>query len=514
MSTPIKFKGDSIAITTLAVIVITVIGKFLGFVREAMVASCYGASYVSDIYVLENGIVNAICTIFLCVVTTSFIPLFMRAKESGRSSNSFTCNIILALGSIGLVLSVVLLFIPDLILCFVAPGVAEKYSGAQLNLIIWCIQLSMLNVFLLLMQGLFRAIMQAYVKMLLSAGEALILNSILIAYLLFFSRNGLLGITVAMLVAQSAICVVYLIRIVSSKMVNFSSWKPSLDGFHDVKHMLKLSLPVLLMSILSQASYLVDRSVASSFAEGTMSLIGYASTIALAINSIFGESVNNVFFQKFSVLASKREYNRLNKLSRSVTVATTALLLPMIIALTLFPKEAIDLIYHKGSFSTENMMEAAHYLSLYLPGIYFFFLRDLFNRVCYACCNTKLPAISAAIGFTSTIVLNLTVPQAIGPTGIVLAVSCGAFLACAFELTIMFLYQILMFDKRWLSSWLSIVVPAFVTVCCLTFESQFICHFNSFEILLISVSTSYAVYILLSIVFNPAEFRYFLKEGK
>ena len=79
-------KKNSILLTTVVVVFITLCGKLLGFVREAFVASCYGASYISDVYVLESGIVNAVCTILLCVVTTAFIPLYMGRKSKGEAT--------------------------------------------------------------------------------------------------------------------------------------------------------------------------------------------------------------------------------------------------------------------------------------------------------------------------------------------------------------------------------------------------------------------------------------------
>lgn len=77
-------KRSTILLTSIVVVAITLCGKLLGFVREAFVASCYGASYISDVYVLESGIVNAVCTILLCVVTTAFIPLYMSKENKKR----------------------------------------------------------------------------------------------------------------------------------------------------------------------------------------------------------------------------------------------------------------------------------------------------------------------------------------------------------------------------------------------------------------------------------------------
>ena len=52
-------------------------GKALGFIRTAMVASTYGAGFVSDIYSFEDSLINAIYAIFSTFLACSFIPKYL-----------------------------------------------------------------------------------------------------------------------------------------------------------------------------------------------------------------------------------------------------------------------------------------------------------------------------------------------------------------------------------------------------------------------------------------------------
>lgn len=438
-------KRSTILLTSIVVVAITLCGKLLGFVREAFVASCYGASYISDVYVLESGIVNAVCTILLCVVTTAFIPLYM-SKENKKKATHFACNALYGFFFVGALLSFALCLVPEAILQFVAPGFLVKYSGEQLVIILLSIQISMMNVLLLLLQGLFRALMQTHDKMFIAAGQAIVFNILIIIYLIFLSKYGLLGITIAMLIAQAAIALVFFTRVVVSGMLVLE--KTTVESIKsDFKEMFSLALPVVFMSILSQASYIVDRSVASNFDEGTMALIGYASTLALAVHALFSESINNVVYPKLSSYAAKSDSSGFLELANSSIFLACLLIAPLLITMFCGAQAIIEIVYYRGNFTYENVQAATVFLMLYLPGVFFFYLRDLLNRFCYAQKNSKLPSICAVIGFILTIILNLTIPHFCGAMGIVIATSLAAIIACILEAIVIYKERLLVWSK-------------------------------------------------------------------
>ena len=48
------------------VIFLILISKGLGFIRESFIAARYGAGYISDVYVFEDGLINALYTYYIC----------------------------------------------------------------------------------------------------------------------------------------------------------------------------------------------------------------------------------------------------------------------------------------------------------------------------------------------------------------------------------------------------------------------------------------------------------------
>lgn len=491
-------EGISAAWAIAGVVLITAIGKLLGFVREALVAYCYGASYVSDIYVLENGIVNAVCTVLLCVVTTAFIPEFMQRKAEGRDPYSLARCAILIFGAISALFSLALFLAPDIVMMLIAPGTLEKYSGKQLDIILLSVRISFFNIYLLSLQGILRALMQVHGRVLLASSQALILNAILILYLLCLSEFNLLGLTVAMIVAQLAISVVFAIRAIRLRMLTWGTIRAS-DCIQDAKDLFGIALPVMMMSLLSQASYVVDRSVASGFAEGTMALIGYASTLALAVNSLLGESINNVIYPKLARHASEGDEQSFQELGKSVFALSSTVLIPLIVGMAVSSTQVIDVVYGRGSMTSDNVAEAGMYLMLYSLGIYFYYLRDLLNRLCYACLNTRIPSIAAAFGFVVTIICNIVLPLFMGPNGIVVATSIGALSSFCIEITLSQVLKVLSFDKGWIKIAVKVGASTIISIALTVTVFSLVSEWNPLACVSICVVVAFASFCMIAV---------------
>ena len=72
------------------VIILVLVSKCLGFVRESFVATIYGAGYISDVYVIEDGLINAIYTVCAGVISTTYIPKILELNK--KKKDAFTSN--------------------------------------------------------------------------------------------------------------------------------------------------------------------------------------------------------------------------------------------------------------------------------------------------------------------------------------------------------------------------------------------------------------------------------------
>ena len=72
------------------VIFLMVFSKGLGFIRESLIAAKYGAGFISDVYVFEDGIINAIYTVCAGVISTTYIPKLLSLQNEDK--DRFTSN--------------------------------------------------------------------------------------------------------------------------------------------------------------------------------------------------------------------------------------------------------------------------------------------------------------------------------------------------------------------------------------------------------------------------------------
>ena len=107
--------------TALLVMIITIVSKILGFGREIVLSYVYGASAITDAYLVSQTIPAVIFGFVSAGVATSFIPLYSRIfNEQGQlEANRYTNNLsnaLLLLSSI--MVSIVFLFTQPIVKIF------------------------------------------------------------------------------------------------------------------------------------------------------------------------------------------------------------------------------------------------------------------------------------------------------------------------------------------------------------------------------------------------------------
>ena len=82
--------------TALLIIIITIISKFVGFGREMVLAYFYGASSISDAYLISMAIPGTIFAFIASGLSTVFIPIYTKIEtEFGvKQANSYTTNLV------------------------------------------------------------------------------------------------------------------------------------------------------------------------------------------------------------------------------------------------------------------------------------------------------------------------------------------------------------------------------------------------------------------------------------
>ena len=81
--------------TTILLFFMTILSKILGFARETVLVSTYGASMVTDAYITSMNIPSVIFTVIGTALITTFIPLYhqVEREKSKEDALKFTNNV-------------------------------------------------------------------------------------------------------------------------------------------------------------------------------------------------------------------------------------------------------------------------------------------------------------------------------------------------------------------------------------------------------------------------------------
>ena len=400
---------------------LAVVSKMLAFLRESFISYRYGVGFTTDIFFFEDGLVNIINSVLVSIISSTFIPLYLEInKEEDRKR--YTNVVITVQGILCIILLAFVMFFTNGILHILVPGF---YGNYDMNYVIQLTRIFIPTLLMVFLENILIVLLQANGYYAYSNVQSLIINISLIGYLIFGYQFGIIGILITKIISH---LILILILLVSLKKKNLFKYK-FIPDFRDDKliKMFKLSLPVVIVSILSQFNYLVDRTMSSLLPSGSMSLLSYATTIAMLIYYVIGNSFNNVFYTVVSnVQKDKKEMTK--ELIRFLKYLLR-ILVPICTVIIIFSYNIVKILYGRGEMIESSLYAISYLVILYLPGNLLFCVRDLLNRICYATQYTYMTSVSASIGFILNIILNLVLGKILGIYGLALATTISSIFA-------------------------------------------------------------------------------------
>ena len=165
--------------------------------------------------------------------------------------------------------------------------------------------------------------------------------------------------------------------------------------------------PVFVGVAVNQVNGLVDKTLASTLVEGSISALNYANKLNEFVMGIFIVSITSVIYpllSKLSAANNKEEFN--NSIVKSINYVIL-LVIPISIGAMVLSTPIVKLLFERGAFDLRATQMTSSALFCYSIGIIGFGLRDILSRVFYSIQDTKTPMINGAIAMALNIVLNL-----------------------------------------------------------------------------------------------------------
>lgn len=406
------------------IVIVILLSKIFGFLRDIIVANYYGASLVSDAYfyayqipALAIVILGGMGGPFHSATVSIFSKLigdFSKKPDTDvkRLFNTFETFSILIFGTIALAC----FFFPQQIMNVIISQASPELSSKAAFLL----KVMSPSILVGALLGLYYGILVTYNKFLLPniAPSAL---SVGIIFTLIFTKGDDTGYYLALGTLIGAL--LQLIMQSPAVLKLGYTFKPCFEFFHNknFNDILELLIPAFLSSTIGQIGIYVDIFFASGLSEGQWTAYGYANRIFQFPTGLMLSALLVPLFPLFSRLVAKKEFDQVryyfNKGVGSLIFVGTFMMIFIFISRT----DLISLALERGAFdanATLMVSEVLFYISL---SIIPYMFRDSITRLYYSFNDSKTPFFIALGSILLKLVFNSLLVGPMGINGIALS---------------------------------------------------------------------------------------------
>lgn len=384
-------------------ILLNMISKPLGLVREMLIGSTFGSSGLVDAYVSATKIPNLLLTMFTeGAIGTAFLPIYNKImiNEGEEKANKFFYSLINFIFIFSLIFTLILYFFSEQIL-----GILINFSDNERFYIAnQLLKITSFNFIFISFVGLLSSLLNNYNKFALSACTGIAMNLAIILGILFFKDNMDIYKLGYLYVLSGSVQVLLLVPSmlkITKKYLFIFNWNDP-----NVKELFVSMIPVMIGMFGVQINEIVDNRYATMLPVGTVSALNYAIRLYFLPLSLFAISLSVVIFPTLSKAAVKKDSLLVKNILEKGMNMLTILIIPSMFILIGYAEDIVRLLYKRGQFTEESVIITSQVLQMYSLGLLFYSSVQLLARVHYGYKNRKLTIIASFCGIAINILLD------------------------------------------------------------------------------------------------------------
>lgn len=407
------------------VMVVSLLSRAIGFIRDILIASSFGATYYTDAYNIAVAAPDVFFLIIGLAISTTFIPILSEVfvGEGKEKMFDLSSNITNILTIISLfVFSAGMIFTPVLVK-ILAPSFKEE----AFVLTVYLTRISLINIVFMTLNACYSAILQLLDDFIVPSLLGVVFNLPIVLYILFLNNSSIVGLTVATTVGN-LLRVVFLVIALKKHGYGTKLFINLKDS--RIKKMLYLIMPVMIGAGVNQLNLIVDKALASGFENGAISALNFSSRIVLFVNSILSSSLVTVLYPLLSKLGSEKKFEEFGDYLVKSMGVLLIIMLPVTALIAILNVPITTVIYKRGVFDDTAVRITSLSLLFYSLALPFYALRDIFNAALFSIKETKVTTINGIWGMAFNIIFSLVLSRYMGFSGIALAATLAAAITC------------------------------------------------------------------------------------
>jgi putative peptidoglycan lipid II flippase len=416
---------------------LTLASRITGLVREQMVAAAFGASVMTDAFNVAFRIPNLLRRLFAeGAFSQAFVPLLAQCREQGgdeptRALIDAVATVLLwallAVSVLGVVGAPVLVWL-------MAEGLKDT-GGFDIAVVMTRFMFPYIGFMSLV--ALAAGVLNTWKRFAVPAATPVLLNlSFIAAAWLLVPRFEAWGIPAIYALAvgvmvggvlQLALQIPALRAIGALPRLGLSPARLRAAWAHPgVRRVLRQMAPAVLGVSVAQVSLLINTQIATQIGAGAVSWLTYADRLMEFPTALLGVALGVVLLPQLSATQALGDADRYAALLDWGLRLVLLLALPCAVALLVFPKALVAVLYHRGAFSPQDVQQTVVALMGYGAGLLGLVALKVLAPGFYAKQDIRTPVKIAVAVLVLTQLMNLVFVPRLGHAGLALSIGCAA----------------------------------------------------------------------------------------
>lgn len=412
--------SESITRSAALIAVMGLASRFLGLIRDRVLASKFGAGDIMDAYYAAFKIPDLVYGLLvLGALSAAFVPVFSSLISCKKKKEAWElANVILSVGIIILaVLSIVLFIFAPVLVSLIAFG----YDAQKQELIIQLTRIMLLSPILLGISGIMGGILNSYKKFFFYSLAPIFYNvGIIIGAFFLTDIFGPIGLAIGVVLGAAMHLIVQVPEVIRCGL----SFKFLLD-FKNIylKRVGVLMVPRAMGLAITQINFIIITILASTLESGSLAVFNFANNLQGVPLGLFGISFA---IASFPTLTSLWAQNKSDEFIIRLTNTLRKILffiIPLSALIVVLRAQIVRVVLGAGQFDWDDTRFTLEALGIFALSLWAQSIIPLLARAFYAMHNTKIPFFIGGFAGILNLVLALILIRDQGILGLVWAFS-------------------------------------------------------------------------------------------
>jgi len=416
--------SGSIVKSAFIIVIVTLIGRLLGFIRNIFMSDQFGLGTESAAYFAAFTIPLALSLVIPGAINSILIPTMkgLLVKNKTQDAVLLFHKVFTVISLFFIVISILGVMFADAIITILVPD----FTGYTHELTVELFKVMIPSSLFIGLMGLFASMLNVHNEFFISSFGSVVNSLIIIAsFFVFVPFMGIHGLALGTLLGFIGFALIMVPSLYKKKFTfrfNFQLKDPY------VKSMGERLIPIIIGSTISQLTMFLERFFVSQVGEDKLSALVYANQIMQLPMAIFVGAFTLPLFPLLSEYVKNKDFKRMRETLEKGLLYLILLLLPVTLGLILLAEDICRLVYERGEFTATDTKITAFALIFYSVGLLGLACRDLITRAFYAMEDTKTPVTIGVVTIILYILFVLGLLPYMNYGGIALAASLAAFM--------------------------------------------------------------------------------------